>query len=51
MNGYNAYKTFDENGANNSVVVLSRDNFRIQQDVPLNLIRRKVIQHLWVLSS
>jgi hypothetical protein len=42
MNGYNAAtKTFDENGANNSVVVLSRDNFRIQQDVPFKSDKKK----------
>lgn len=42
MNGYNpSTKTFDENGANNSVVVLSRDNFRIQQDVPFKSDKKK----------
>ncbi len=43
FNGFDATtNTFDENGMNNSVLTLSRNNFRIQQDVPFKSDKKKV---------
>jgi hypothetical protein len=43
FNGFDATtNTFDENGMNNSVLTLDRNNFRIQQDVPFKSDKKKV---------